>query len=332
MRDYQTKANQGALPDSNSTTKYGAGEVNSLRTEAKTAVSRAGLTLAPQDGTGEETDQLAQALLINGVAAQAVQDSGAADAIILTPVSGSSGLTLPPDYTTLDGAEFSFFAAFDNATTTPTASIGQTAGTQFGAKTIVREDGTPLAAGDITTTVMTTLRRDGAGDRWLLVRGAGLQSTANLDLIIQDQKPQNTDGGTFTAGAWRTRDLNTVLVNNIPGASLSSNQITLPSGNYLVEWSAPANSQTTDLSLHQSKLYDTTGANDLVLGSSLENFQGASSQRGSNISDGKGYFTLGVTSVIELQHRCAVTANTSGFGKAANFGVEVYSQIKITKV
>lgn len=175
MRDYQTKSNLGALPDSNSPNKYGSGEATSLRTEAKTAVSRAGLTLAPQDGTGEETDQLAQAMLINGVAAQAVQDSGAADAIVLTPVSGSSGLTLPPDYATLDGAEFSFFAAFANATTTPTASIGQTVGGQFGAKTIVREDGAALVAGDIDPSVMTTVRRDGSNDRWLLIRGAGTQ-------------------------------------------------------------------------------------------------------------------------------------------------------------
>ena len=27
--------------------------------------------------------------------------------------------------------------------------------------------------------------------------------------IIADQKTQNTAGGTFTSGAWRTRDLNT---------------------------------------------------------------------------------------------------------------------------
>ena len=42
-------------------------------------------------------------------------------------------------------------------------------------------------------------------------------------LHIQDQKPQGTYGGTFTAGAWRTRDLNTVLTNTITGASLAAN-------------------------------------------------------------------------------------------------------------
>lgn len=50
---------------------------------------------------------------------------------------------------------------------------------------------------------------------------------------------KGTHGGTFTAGAWRTRDLNTVLTNTISGASLSNNQITLPAGKYYVEASAP---------------------------------------------------------------------------------------------
>ena len=59
-------------------------------------------------------------------------------------------------------------------------------------------------------------------------------------LHIRDEKAQNTAGGTFTSGAWRTRDLNTVKTNEITGASLAANQITLPAGTYWVEWSAPA--------------------------------------------------------------------------------------------
>ena len=42
MRDYQTKANQGALPDSITAEKLGAGEANSTLTESKTAVSSSG--------------------------------------------------------------------------------------------------------------------------------------------------------------------------------------------------------------------------------------------------------------------------------------------------
>lgn len=214
MRDYQTKANQGALPDSNSANKYGASEVNSLRSENKNAVSRAGLTLAPQDGTGEDTTQLAQSMLINAVAAQAVQDNGAADAIVLTPISGASGLTLPPDYTTLDGAEFSFFAAFANATTTPTASIGQTAGTQFGTKTITREDGTALSAGDIDPSVMTTLRRDDATDTWLLIRGAGVGNTS-AGLILQQKIVTDVTNRSTTSASYVSSSVTATLDNDL---------------------------------------------------------------------------------------------------------------------
>jgi hypothetical protein len=38
--------------------------------------------------------------------------------------------------------------------------------------------------------------------------------------IFNDTKPANTDGGTFTEGAWRTRDLNTEVYNTIDGGSL----------------------------------------------------------------------------------------------------------------
>jgi hypothetical protein len=36
-------------------------------------------------------------------------------------------------------------------------------------------------------------------------------SGATSKAIVEDQKPQNTAGGTFTNGAWRTRDLNTIV-------------------------------------------------------------------------------------------------------------------------
>jgi hypothetical protein len=153
------------------------------------------------------------------------------------------------------------------------------------------------------------------------------------ELIIADQKAQNTPGGTFTSGAWRTRDLNTIARNTITGASLGANQITLPAGTYTVDWSAPASSDSTDIDEHQTRLYDTTGAAVLVTGSSESLIQGASNTRASNRSMGVGEFTIGGSSVIELQHQCSVTsAGTNGFGSAVNLGVEIYSMIRIRKV
>ncbi len=144
-------------------------------------------------------------------------------------------------------------------------------------------------------------------------------------LHIRDEKAQNTNGGTFTLGAWRTRDLNTVKTNEITGASLAANQITLPAGTYYVEWSAPAYRVTQ----HQSKLYDITGAADLIIGTSEFN-DGADAV--TNKSIGKGRITLAGITVIELQHYCAVTHAVQGFGVACNFTTEVYSDIIIRQV
>ena len=51
---------------------------------------------------------------------------------------------------------------------------------------------------------------------------------------------QITNGGTFTSGAFRTRDSNTEVADPDNIVSISSNQFTLGAGNYLIEASAPA--------------------------------------------------------------------------------------------
>jgi hypothetical protein len=144
-------------------------------------------------------------------------------------------------------------------------------------------------------------------------------------LHVQDQKAANTDGGGFTAGAWQTRVLNTSLTNEIDGASLASNQITLPPGTYYIEALAPAYSVTQ----HKAKLYDTTGAADLLIGTSNH----ASTSPAMNFSVVKGRFTLTVESVLELRHRCTTTKATNGFGTKSNYSVvEVYSDVRIWQI
>jgi hypothetical protein len=148
-------------------------------------------------------------------------------------------------------------------------------------------------------------------------------------LHIQDQKSSGTDGGTFTSGAWRTRDLNTVVTNEITSASLSSNQITLPAGTYFIIAHAPAFGSLH----HKAKLRNVTDSTDTLFGIC----QGGSSGDGLNfftsISVVEGRFTIAGTKVFELQHRSTATGSSSGFGKAVSFGdIEVYSNVLIWKV
>ena len=166
MRDFQTKTNVGGVPDSNTPEKYGGSEITSLRTEAKTAVSRTGQTLAPQDGTAEKTDQLAKALLINGVAGQSMIDGGSAGAYQLTPVTGANGLVIPDLYDHLAGATFEFVSANVNAGAS-TLDVGQTAGTLLGVKDLVLAGGVALSGGEMLGRVRVIF--DLANDRFELI-------------------------------------------------------------------------------------------------------------------------------------------------------------------
>ena len=59
--------------------------------------------------------------------------------------------------------------------------------------------------------------------------------------IIADVKAHNVDGGTFTLGAWRQRDLNTEITDPDGIVSITADSdFTLQAGSYLVKASAPA--------------------------------------------------------------------------------------------
>lgn len=142
-------------------------------------------------------------------------------------------------------------------------------------------------------------------------------------LIANDTKAANTAGGAFNNGAWRTRDLNTVTANTITGASVSSNQISLPAGTYTAVAMAPAYS----VDRHQARLYNATDAAEIALGA------GAYATTGSmTASTVMARFTIAATKLIEIQHRASGSVATNGFGLPVNLGSnEIYSQITITK-
>lgn len=146
----------------------------------------------------------------------------------------------------------------------------------------------------------------------------------------EDQKAAGEDGGTFTAGAWRTRDLNTVVLNTITGASLASNQVTLPAGTYWIEASAPGN----DTGGHVTQLYNITNSAVLLTGTAEYN-SSSSTGYAVNTSRIQGLITLTGTKVIEVQHRCHVTSSgTYGMGTCADVGQahNTYTTFKATKL
>jgi len=139
---------------------------------------------------------------------------------------------------------------------------------------------------------------------------------------LSDQQTANTQGGTFTSGAWRTRVLNTE-VDPDGIVTLAANQFTLQAGSYRLRGVAPV--YTVDS--HKLKLANITDTADTLIGMSCH----AQSNAGvCNFAEVSGRFTIAGAKVFELQHRCQTTCNTNGLGIASNFGVvEVYAVVEI---
>ena len=171
----------------------------------------------------------------------------------------------------------------------------------------------------------TSLEIGSSGDT--ISKGSGVVSRLGVFesqlLHIQDQKSSGTSGGTITSGDWRTRDINTVVTNEITGASLSSNQITLPTGTYYIQTSAPAYNSNN----HKIKLKNTTDSSDTIVGTSEYDYTGAVTQTRSFLS---GRFTIAAQKVFEIQHRVNNTSSGNGGGIASGYSVtEVFTDIQI---
>jgi hypothetical protein len=147
-------------------------------------------------------------------------------------------------------------------------------------------------------------------------------------LQYRDEKAQNTTGGTFTSGAWRTRTLNTEVTDVGGYGSLSSNQITLSSGTYKIYAIAPAYA----VDRHQIRLQNVTDATTILVGTSCFSYHNSGSGFDSNLSVIQGVFTIGASKALEIQHQCQTTQSGDGLGVAANFTTEVYTVVELWKI
>ena len=168
--------------------------------------------------------------------------------------------------------------------------------------------------------VLTADSAEATGLKW--AAAAATQTFA----VFTDQKTSGSHGGTFTSGAWRTRDINTSQYNNITSASIASNQITLPAGTYQVSAYAPFGSTNQCA----TRLYNITDSSATILGSSEYNDNTDPFKQTKGFVD--GIFTIAGTKVFEIQQYGAVTKATTGFGFATGYQAEIYTTVKITKI
>ena len=185
---------------------------------------------------------------------------------------------------------------------------------------------------ETTSATFTLPSADGTANQVLQTNGSGVLSFSSVAdnfstklLNVRDEKSSGTSGGSSSSGSFFARTLNTVVTNEISGASLSSNQITLPSGTYYID----ATCQYFESQSSRTKLRNITDSSDTLIGSTeftSVNFEG---YLGSQLS---GRFTIGATKTFEFQQRVQ-TSNSQGLGIASGFSLtEVYANVMIWKV
>lgn len=139
---------------------------------------------------------------------------------------------------------------------------------------------------------------------------------------IVDSKAQNTAGGGFTNGAWRTRDLNTLQYDTpfSDTVTLAANVFTLAKpGFYIIRASAPAHA----VDGHQVRLNNNTGGTT---------FEGTSEYAPTGVQSRsfvEARFILTASAAFTLEHRCITTKATDGLGRQVNLAAEQYSVVEI---
>ncbi|WP_051182938.1 hypothetical protein [Desulfocurvibacter africanus] len=163
-----------------------------------------------------------------------------------------------------------------------------------------------------------TIVTDGSS-AWLTVSSLAVPPL----LHVRDEKPSGTGGGTVTAGAWRTRDLNAIKHAGIAGASLVSNKVTLPAGEYYIEASAPSYEGNS----FRIRIRNITDNVTELIGSS--EFAGGVDQCRSFLG---GRMSVSGQKQFELQQYNS-TAGTASGGVPVNMGeVEVFSEMKVWRI
>lgn len=155
--------------------------------------------------------------------------------------------------------------------------------------------------------------------------GQGGAGSPGLYAHLRDEKADATAGGTFTSGAFRTRDLNTIVTDEI-GITLSSNQFTLPAGTYLIKATAPA----FRVNGNSLRLQNITDVETEVKGTNQSSEVGPPAS--DVVCEVLGQFTIDAPKVFELQHRCSGTRATVGFGSGFTPAPNVFAVVELLKV
>ncbi|MGL6058916.1 MAG: phage tail fiber protein, partial [Culicoidibacterales bacterium] len=156
---------------------------------------------------------------------------------------------------------------------------------------------------------------------------AGKQTTIKY-IHIRDEKPSGTAGGTFTSGAWRTRDLNTIVKDDTGQVVLLNNQFTLPAGKYEITAIVPA----CRVGGNRARLQNITDGATVIYSTPEDANTNVIYNNWANIT---AVFTIATPKAFEIQHYTNLGFATTGFGittlTLASVN-EIYTQVLIRKV
>ncbi len=193
--------------------------------------------------------------------------------------------------------------------------------------------GSAIATG-IAVALSQLFGRGASGNLAPISLGYGLQMTGTTlsaglgTLWVREEETSGTNGQTLTINTWVKRTLNTVKVNTISGATITSSVISLPAGTYNIAAYGP--SSPTSGADGKARLQNTTDATTIALGT---NIYGSYSGGGNGTLNSiiNGQFTLAGTKNIEFQQYSllgSVGGNAVGIPSIS----EVYSEVRIERI
>ena len=201
-------------------------------------------------------------------------------------------------------------------------------------------DGTPLAGGDLPAGWVAEFVFNGSA--YVLLTAAVSAAAMRLKFcILADVKANNAAGGTFTSGAWRTRDVNTVLldpsgltVGASPHVSVAFNRITLQAGYWLMEAEMPC----AWVNANRGRIRNITASETVAFGPQQNANTTTSSDAVTVRARVEAFIPLSAPASFELQHLSGSSRANDGFGMAASaLGAAdgqsgIFSTVKITRL
>jgi hypothetical protein len=190
----------------------------------------------------------------------------------------------------------------------------------FGNASTLFIEGAPSAGSNVTVTNGYALH---VGGNTLFEGSVTLPPNTFKYAILRDEKSSGTHAGTFSSGSWQTRTLNTTSLDSGCGVTLSSNQITITPGTYIISIRAPA----YGVDNNAIRLYNITDSSTTFNGSSASAAEFNSSD---SVINEKLIVTS--TTVYEVQHQCSTSRTNTGLGCASGFQIEVYTTVNIQRL